>query len=72
MRKTIGRLLFELSLEELWEEITASLLQEARPGVAEDTLLVLNLSDLNKPYVRSMEYLDWVHGGSIGTEGDGY
>ena len=42
------------------------------PGVAEGTLLVLNLSDLNKPYVRSMEYLDRVHGGSIGTEGDGY
>jgi len=70
--KTINRLSFQLSRESLWQKVTDALLRLAAPSVDRDTLLVLDLSDINKPYAKSMEYLDRVRDGSAGELVDGY
>ncbi len=70
--KTINRLSFQLSREGLWQKVTDALLRLAAPSVGRDTLLVLDLSDINKPYAKSMEYLDRVRDGSTGELVDGY
>ena len=70
--KTINRLSFELSRKELWERITAGVLKLARGDINHDTLLILDLSDIAKPYARRMEYLGTVHDGSLGKLADGY
>jgi hypothetical protein len=70
--KTINRLSFELSRRGLWEKLTLALLKLARDEIKADTLLILDLSDITKPYAREMEYLTRVHDGSRGELADGY
>lgn len=70
--KTINRLSFQLARRGLWEKVTVSLLKEASPAVGQNTLLILDLSDIAKPYARRMEYLDRVRDGSCDELVDGY
>ena len=72
LRKTINRLCYELSRKNLWESLTGAVLAEASRKIGKDTLLVLDLSDITKPYARSMEYMSCVHDGSGGKLGEGY
>jgi hypothetical protein len=64
--KTINRLSFELSRPGLWEKVTQGVLQQASQDITVDSLLILDLSDIAKPYAKRMEYLGRVHDGSCG------
>jgi len=70
--KTINRLSRQLSREGLWEKITTEILKMARGSVTDATLLIIDISDINKPYAKEMEYLGKVHDGSSSSIVDGY
>jgi len=72
LRKTQYRLCRQLGRWGLWRKITDSLCHMASSRVEEDTLLVLDISDIAKKYARRMEYLARVHDGSEGTLANGY
>ncbi len=52
--------------------ISAALRQEAALQARKDSLILLDTSDLSKPYGRKMEHLGVVHDGSGKTNGPGY
>ncbi len=70
--KTINRLSFQLGREELWEQVTAGILKLGKVNVSDDSLLILDLSDISKPYAKKMEYLGKVRDGSSDSIKDGY
>jgi hypothetical protein len=70
--KTINRLSRNLDREGLWENVTDTLLVEASTRIANDTLLVLDPSDITKPYAKSMENLADVRDASEKKIGKGY
>jgi len=70
--KTVKRLSENLFRRELRPVLQAALLREGAKQIREDSLLVLDLSDLVKPYAEKMEHLAWVRDGSTGELGKGY
>jgi hypothetical protein len=72
LKKTHYRLSRQLGRRGLWAKIADSLCQMASSKVKENTLLVLDISDIAKKYARKMEYLAMVHDGSEGTLANGY
>jgi hypothetical protein len=72
LRKTINRLSRQLDRAGLWQEVISRLLAMARSKIDSESLLVLDLSDLVKPYARKMEYLTRVYDGSKKVLADGY
>lgn len=70
--KTINRLSRQLTRKGLWGEVTAGILKLGRVNVSDDSLLILDISDINKRYAKKMEYLGRVHDGSTGLIVDGY
>ena len=72
LKKTENRLSNELSRSGLGDHLRENLLRMASSRVREDTLLVLDPSDITKPYARSMEYMTMVRDGSTGRIGNGY
>ncbi len=70
--KTETRLSRNLGREELCAHLGAAVLREGGPRVGERTLLVLDLSDIAKPYAKKMEYLARVRDGSTGGIANGY
>ena len=72
LRKTQYRLSRQLGRQRLWAKITDSLCQMASSRIEEDTLLVLDISDIAKKYAQKMEYLATVRDGSEGTLTNGY
>jgi len=72
LRKTHSRLCRQLGRTGLWATIANSLCQMASSRVEEDTILVLDISDIAKKYARRMEYLALVHDGSEGSLANGY
>lgn len=66
LKKTEERFCRQLYKEQLWEQIHTNVLKQASPRIKDDTLLVLDLSDIHKKYAREMEYLAMVHDGSDG------
>jgi len=72
LKKTETRLSYELKRAGLRERLLGNLLSMASPRIEEDTLLVIDISDINKKYARSMEYLARVRDGSTGELTDGY
>jgi hypothetical protein len=54
------------------EKIQQNLLAMASAHVVEDTLLILDLSDIRKKYAKKMQYLGRVRDGSEGELGNGY
>jgi hypothetical protein len=70
--KTITRLSRQLNRHGLWESVTRQVLQLAKDKVSDESLLVLDISDISKPYAKKMEYLYRVHDGSKDELADGY
>ena len=73
LKKTEERFSRQLIKPDIWGCIQKSILSMASERVKEKTLLILDLSDLKKPYAEKMEYLAQVRDGSAGGEiVDGY
>jgi hypothetical protein len=70
--KTETRLSRQIGEEDLTEDINHQLIEEGRWRIREDTVLALDLSDINKPYAKAMEHLAGVWDGSSGEKGRGY
>lgn len=68
LKKIEERFCRQLKKEGLWENIHRQVLSDAAPRIKDDTLLILDLSDLYKKYAEKMEYLTKVRDGSEGGE----
>jgi Transposase DDE domain len=73
LKKTEERFSRQLIKPDIWKCLQKGILSMASERVKEKTLLILDLSDLKKPYAEKMEYLAKVRDGSDGGEiVDGY
>jgi hypothetical protein len=72
LAKTETRLSRNLGRPELERHVGTAVLREGAGRVGPRTLLVLDLSDIAKPYAEKMEYLARVRDGSTGAIADGY
>lgn len=72
IKKVEERLSRQLSRKGLGESIAKELLDKAKDLVKEDTLLILDPSDLRKKYAKKMQYLATVRDGSAKELGQGY
>ena len=72
LKKTIERLSNRLDRKGLAEEITQSVIRSGKNRIKEDTLLILDPTDITKPYAEKMEYLATVRDASNNTIGNGY
>jgi hypothetical protein len=72
LKKTEERLSRQLGRKRLDREIQRRLIEHAAPRIEDDTLLVLDLSDMTKKYAEKMEYLARVRDGSEKELGWGY
>lgn len=73
LKKIEERFSRQLKKTGIWSCLQKSILSLASERVKERTLLILDLSDLKKPYAEKMEYLARVRDGSQGGEiVDGY
>jgi len=72
LKKTHERLSRNLGNAKIEQTIVHNLQSTAKKHVGEDTLLVLDPSDLSKKYAEKMEYLCRVYDGSEGKVTDGY
>lgn len=72
LKKTEGRLSRQLGRDHLDEYLQRRLIQQAASRIEEDTLLILDLSDVTKKYAQKMENLARVRDGSEKDLGWGY
>ena len=72
LKKTEERLSRQLGRRGLEREIQRRLIEQAAPRIEDDTLLVLDLSDVTKKYAEKMENLGRVRDGSEKELGWGY
>ena len=72
LKKTINRLSQQLRRPGLLEHIEEALISEGGRRIKEDTLLVVDVSDITKPYAEKMEYMAQVRDGSNKVLGEGY
>ena len=72
LQKTINRLSRQLKRPELLDHIESRILAEGRYRIKQDSLLILDLSDITKPYAEKMEYMAQVRDGSNGVIATGY
>jgi hypothetical protein len=72
MKKLEERFCRQLGKQEIWASIQESLLEEAGPKVKDDTLLILDIGDIQKKYAKKMQYLAEVRDGSEKVIGEGY
>jgi hypothetical protein len=71
--KTETRLSRHLGRVDLTEPINGKLIAEGSKRIQQETVIALDLSDLDKPYAEKMEYLALVRDGSTGeTKSKGY
>ena len=71
--KTETRLSRNLGRVDLTESINGKLVAEGGKRIRQETVIALDLSDLDKPYAEKMQYLAWVRDGSTGeTRSKGY
>lgn len=70
--KTETRLSRNLGRPELGDHVGQAVLREGSRKVGARTLLILDVSDIAKPYAEKMEYLARVRDGSTGAIADGY
>ena len=71
--KTETRLSRNLGRTDLTEPINGKLIAEGGKRIQQETVIALDLSDLDKPYAEKMEYLALVRDGSTGeTKSKGY
>ena len=72
LKKVQGRLSRQLLRRGMGEKVQRNLLLMASKHVGEDTLLILDPSDIRKKYARKMQYLATVHDSSEGELASGY
>jgi len=72
LAKTETRLSRNLGRPELCDHVGRAVLREGSRKVGARTLLILDVSDIAKPYAEKMEYLARVRDGSSGEIADGY
>jgi len=72
LKKTMERLSTRLGRKKMGEEITNCVIEEGASRVGKDTLLILDPTDITKPYAKKMEYLADVRDASEDTIGKGY
>jgi hypothetical protein len=72
IKKVQERLSRQLLRRGLGQRIQENLLSMASVFVGEDTLLILDPSDIRKKYAKKMQYLGTVHDGSENELGTGY
>ncbi len=72
LRKTEYRLSRNLQRPELEDTVQTNLLRMGASRVGQDTLLILDPSDLSKKYAKKMEYLATVRDGSAHDLAQGY
>lgn len=72
LKETEERLSRHLGKEGLGEEVSRIIMREAAWDVGQETLIVVDMTDVKKSYAQSMEYLGWVRDGSSGELGKGY
>jgi hypothetical protein len=72
LKKTETRLSSQLGREKLKECVERNLLSLGASRIGRDTLLIVDISDIAKPYACRMEYLAEVRDGSVGQIGVGY
>lgn len=70
--KTENRLSRHIRREDLTEQINKELLKSGQKHIGKDTVLALDLSDINKPFAEKMEYLAMVWDGSEKRADKGY
>jgi hypothetical protein len=68
LKKIEERFSRQLIKPKIWSCLQTSILSLARERVKERSQLILDLSDLKKPYAEKMEYLARVRDGSEGGE----
>ncbi len=71
-KKTSERLYRNIRRENLAEDIEDILTDLIRPQVTEDTLFIVDDSDIAKPYAKSMEGCGMVHNGSESKSTNGF
>ena len=72
LKKTVYRLSRQLGRGGLWKGVVDSLCQMGSWRIKEDTLLVMDISDIAKRYAQKMEYMARVWDGSEGEVANGY
>jgi hypothetical protein len=72
LKKSHDRLSRQLQREGLCEALSDNLLARAAKHITEDTLLIIDPTDISKKYARQMQYLARVRDGSAGQISDGY
>jgi hypothetical protein len=72
LQKTINRLSTQLKRPGLLEHIEQAVIAEGSHRIKKDTLLILDVSDITKPYAEKMQYLAEVRDGSNKVLGAGY
>jgi hypothetical protein len=72
LKKTIERLSSRLARKGMAEEISERVIQHGRHRIKENTLLIVDPTDITKPYAEKMEYLARVRDGSDNVIGNGY
>lgn len=70
--KTENRLCRQLKRPGLGSSVRSALLNEGSSRIGDDTLLILDISDIAKRYARRMEHLARVRDGSEGVIANGY
>jgi len=72
LRKIEERFCRQLAKPALWDNIQHTVLSQSSSRIKDDTLLVLDPSDIQKKYAKKMEHLAYVRDGSDDVIGTGY
>lgn len=64
LKKTEERFCRQIKKKQIWEQVHRQVLDDAGRRITDQTLLMLDLSDLHKKYAEKMEYLATVRDGS--------
>lgn len=72
LKKSHERLSRQLSRQGLGQELNNNLLSRACKHIRDDTLLIIDPTDISKKYAKHMQYLSKVRDGSTGQIRDGY
>jgi len=72
VKKRIDRLSRNLAREGLGDEISAGILAEGAGRIEQNTLLIVDPTDIAKKYAKKMEYLARVRDGSEKKQSEGY
>ena len=71
-KKTSERLYRNLQRKDLDQDLEMALLNVAKSQIKKDTLLIVDESDIEKPYAKKMEGCQLVHNGSKSERSNGY